>query len=310
MQILIAEDDFIARSLLQNMLETLGHTVFVAEDGEAAWALFQKEIPPLLITDWVMPGMNGLELIQKIRSTSGSEYVFIILLTSKDSKANIIEGLESGADDYLSKPFDQAELIARIKSGVRILELQASLQRAYQEAKNLAVTDTLTGAHNKRYLNDNFNDEIKRSQRYQHPISIIMCDLDHFKNTNDTYGHLAGDRVLKVFVERISKEIRSGLDWIIRYGGEEFLIVLPETDLAGAVKLAERLRQVVATRAILFGEHQIQVTASFGVSGVASGLEEDENLSECLIHAADNHLYQAKQNGRNQVCGGIVTTPC
>jgi PleD family two-component response regulator len=218
LKILIADDDFFSYKLLQKMLESAGHTVLIAEDGVKAWELIQQHEIRMVITDWMMPNMDGLQLCRTIRENNTPGYVFIILLTARDSKDDIITGLESGADDYLSKPFNRGELMARLKSGLRILELEKSLQQAKKEIEQLAVTDPLTQCFNKRYLNENLPAEIKRSRRYGHPLSVIMSDIDHFKKVNDTYGHLAGDDVLKKFATHVKGSVRQNLDWVVRYG--------------------------------------------------------------------------------------------
>lgn len=303
MEILIAEDDFIARSLLKNMLEASGHEVLVAEDGEEAWALIQKNDVRMVITDWMMPKMDGLTLCRTIRENVLTGYVFIIILTAKDTKDDIIIGLEAGADDYLSKPFNHAELVARLNCGQRILDLERSLQDANDKIRVLSITDPLTGCCNRRYLEENLPGEIKRARRYGCPLSLIMSDIDHFKKINDTYGHLTGDQVLEGFAKRMRASIREGVDWIARYGGEEFLLVLPDTAIAGACRLAERLRLEICENPFDCKE-KLHISASFGVSGFDPDTPEDIISPEALIHQVDVYLYQSKQAGRNRVTGG------
>lgn len=306
MRILIAEDEFISRSLLKNMLEASGHEVLVTEDGEAAWNLIQKHDVRMVITDWMMPKMDGLTLCRTIRENSSTGYVFIIIVTAKDTKDDIIRGLEAGADDYLSKPFNHAELVARLKTGQRILDLEKSLQDANEKIMTLSITDSLTGCYNKRYLEEYLPGEIKRAKRYGHPLSIIMSDIDYFKRINDTHGHLAGDHVLRGFAKRLEESIREGVDWIARYGGEEFLIVLPHTDLSKACLLAERLRAEICRLPFPAGDKDLNVAASFGVTGFDSETSKDLITQDVLIHQADMYLYQSKEAGRNRVTGGAM----
>ena len=299
--ILIAEDNPVARKLLEKTLVKAGHEVVSVENGRKALELFNKKFFPIILTDWMMPEMDGLKLCRAIRESTSEGYVFIVLLTAKDSKDDIISGLEAGADDYLTKPINHAELIARLNTGRRILELERSLKDAYEEIRLLSITDPLTGCYNRGYMTNKLPQEITRARRYNHSLSLIFSDIDHFKKTNDTYGHQVGDLVLKEFVQCIQGSIRMEIDWLTRYGGEEFLIVLPETDIEGACSAAERLRSVISQREIKAMEQVLHVTASFGVTGFDPGTPDDKISLETLIKLADRCLYQAKQEGRNRV---------
>ena len=247
--ILLVEDNPISRKMLEKILVKEGFEVTLAENGKEALALFRKHFFPIVLTDWLMPEMEGPELCKAIRNEKPKGYVYIVLLTAKDSKDDIISGLESGADDYLTKPADRAELVARLKNGLRILDLEKSLKKANEEIRTLSITDSLTGIYNRGYLNERLPQEIKRSIRYKRSLSLILCDIDHFKSVNDNFGHVAGDTILKGFVDCITASIRDQIDWSARYGGEEFLVVLPETDFLGARHLAERLRGRCLTNA-------------------------------------------------------------
>jgi len=248
--------------------------------------------------------MDGLDLCKAIR-TSGSEgYVFIILLTARDSKDDIVAGLKAGADDYLSKPISQPELIARLNSGIRILELERSLKKANEEIRVLSITDSLTACFNRGYMNEHLLKEIMRSKRYNHPLSVVLCDIDHFKQVNDTYGHQIGDRVLIAFAQILRKTIREKIDWTVRYGGEEFLVVLPETEFNWGCLTAERLRQAVSQMEIEEHNKTITVTASFGVTGFDTDTDDEKISPDAIINRADEHLYKAKREGRNRVCTG------
>ena len=302
--ILIAEDNPVSRKLLEKTLLKAGYEVTSVENGRKALELFNKKFFPIVLTDWMMPEMSGLELCRAIRKDTSKGYVFIVLLTAKDSKDDIVSGLEAGADDYLTKPPNHSEMIARIKTGIRILELERSLKRANEEIRVLSITDPLTGCYNRGYMTERLPQEIKRAKRYRHPLSLLLCDIDHFKELNDTYGHQVGDRILKKFVQWIKKSIRSDVDWLARYGGEEFLIVLPETDFNGAYIMAERLRSAIAQRVINVQERGIHVTASFGVTGLDPATPNDKLSPEAMITQVDKCLYQAKQEGRNRVEAG------
>lgn len=298
--ILIVDDDPVSRTLLERILKKEGFKVVSTEDGKQALDLFKKRYIPIILTDWMMPKMNGLELCKALRSIESPGYVFIIIITAKDSKEDIVKGLEAGADDYVSKPFHHAELLARIRTGIRILELERSLRRANEEIKRLSITDPLTGCFNRGYLMDFLPKEINRSIRYNHPLSIIMCDIDHFKKVNDTHGHQAGDVVLKSFASILNDAVREGSDWVSRYGGEEFLVVLPETGLENGIKTAERLRKRVSETEIDIGNKKIKITASFGVASF-DPQKNREMSTDSLINLADQGLYQAKTEGRNRV---------
>jgi len=299
--ILIVEDSYTQALRLQIILEEQGYQIALARNGVEGLNLLQEDFFPIVITDWIMPEMDGFEFCQAVRSQEFPGYVYIILLTTKDSRHDIIAGLEAGADDYLIKPVDKAELAARLNTARRIIELEYSLRKRNEEIARMSVTDPLTKAYNRRYLNDHLSAEIKRAFRYDHPLSIIICDIDHFKRVNDTYGHQAGDRVLEEFARCIRGLVREA-DWIVRYGGEEFLIVLPETDLDNAHKAAERYRVSVSETPIPTGTTEIRITASFGVASCLPSCEKRENecSMEALIESADQCLYRAKNEGRNK----------
>jgi len=281
-----------------------GYTFVTVENGREALKLCDKEFFPIVLTDWVMPEMDGLELCRAIRKRGYPWYVYIIIVTGRDSREDIVTGLKSGADDYLTKPFDGSELIARLNTGRRVVELESALRKANEEIRFLSITDPLTGSYNRGYLDERLPKEIKRAKRFHHPLSIILCDIDHFKRVNDTFGHGAGDLVLKEFVRRITESIRTGVDCMVRYGGEEFIIVLPETDINGACRLAERLINRFSQRAMKVQGEDIRITASFGVSGFGPGDTDVKIAAEDIIRKADKLLYQAKLEGRNRVCKG------
>lgn len=305
--ILIVEDDKVTRKLLEKKLTKEGYAVVSVDNGLKALEKLKETFFQIVISDWVMPGLDGLGLCRAIRKKEWDGYVFIIILTYKDSKDDIVSGLEAGADDYLTKPFHHAELIARINSGVRIINLEKSLRSANEEIRVLSITDPLTGCFNRSYFNERFTLELTRARRYRHPLSLIICDIDHFKNINDNYGHQAGDVVLKEFAAIMMASIRDKVDWMVRYGGEEFLIILPETDADGTQILAERLREKITEKTFNTSGHAISITASFGSTCVYPGSESKLYTQESVIGAADALLYEAKESGRNRVCFRPVT---
>ncbi len=299
--ILIAEDNPVSRKLLEKTLTKAGYEVVSAKDGREALELFAQRFFPIVLTDWMMPEMTGPELCRELREQSENGYIFMILLTAKDSKDDIVAGLEAGADDYLTKPFNRAELMARLKTGTRILDLERSLKNATEEIRILSIKDTLTGCYNRGFLTEHLPKEIKRARRYGHDLSIVLCDIDHFKKVNDTYGHQAGDAVLKAFAKILMDSIRNGVDWVSRYGGEEFLVVLPETPFQGAVLVAERLRISVAEATMDTPEGGLNITASFGVTGFSHDTPDSGVSPDTMVKMADDKLYQAKNEGRNAV---------
>ncbi|MBL0700696.1 MAG: diguanylate cyclase [Desulfosarcina sp.] len=301
--ILIAEDNPVSGKMLEKILVREGHKVILAENGRIAMEKFNNKFYPIIVTDWMMPEMNGLELCKAIRAGDRQSYVYIILVTANNDKQKVVAGLEAGADDYITKPYNPAELIARLNTGIRFLRLEESLKKANEEIRKLSIKDSLTGSYNRAFISQHLPQELKRAIRYNRPMSLIFCDIDHFKRINDTFGHSAGDQVLKEFVRILSDSIRMNLDWIGRYGGEEFLIILPETDIHGAYFLAERLRKKVEAMVIGIMEQTISITASFGVTELNHETAYEAGADEELINVADQYMYKAKNEGRNMVKG-------
>jgi two-component system cell cycle response regulator len=298
--ILLAEDDPVTRMLMTRFLKKAGYEVDAVANGCEALDKMTKRYYPMLVTDWEMPEMDGIALCKAVRNMHLDGYVYALLLTARDSKEHIIAGLEAGADDYLIKPVHEPELIARLNAGRRILNLEHSLRAANQRNRILSITDALTGTFNRRYLMEQLPRELERCRRYAYPLSVLMCDVDHFKEINDARGHAAGDEVLQQFAARVQKPIRSNSDWVARYGGEEFLIVLPETAHEGAVNVAEKIRTLISSTPFTTRVGDAVVTASFGVastgpSGPDSALQVDE-----LIRTADECMYRSKQGGRDR----------
>lgn len=293
-RVLVAEDDPMFRKILQSWLQSWGHSVTVTEDGNQAWNVLQQEdAPDLLILDWVMPCVDGLELCRRIRAQQHGPYHYILIVTARDDRDSVIQGLEAGADDYLTKPFDKGELRARLNVGTRILRLQEDLLRAQDELRFQATHDGMTGVWNHSTILELLHREGERAARSLAPTGILMLDVDHFKKINDEHGHVAGDTVLKEVSHRIVQTVRS-YDSVGRYGGEEFLVVLPECDQEHAQQSAERIRSAIARAPVIFGSSKIPVTVSIGATA-APGLGKD------AIANADEALYRAKHAGRNRV---------
>lgn len=302
-RILLAEDDPVTRMLMTRFLKKAGYEVEAAANGSEALDKMTECYYPILVTDWEMPEMDGVALCRAVRNLQLDGYVYALLLTARDSKEHIIAGLEAGADDYLIKPVHEAELIARLNAGRRILNLEHSLRVANQRNRILSITDALTGAYNRRYLMEQLPRELERCRRYAYPLSVVMCDIDHFKMINDAGGHASGDEVLQQFAARAQKLIRGNSDWISRYGGEEFLIVLPETGLEGAVAVAEKIRAVIASTPFATRTGDVTVTASFGVASTGHNGPDLTLKVDALIRTADECLYRSKQAGRDRISG-------
>lgn len=269
------------------------------ENGADAWAALQEDnAPQMAILDWMMPGLDGVELCRKVRGLQYGRYRYIVLITAKDEKQDVVAGLEAGADDYLTKPFDVDELRARVRAGSRILQLQDALLRAQGKLQFEASHDALTGLWNRGAILDTVQREMARHQRTASPLGIIMADVDHFKRINDTHGHLTGDVILREVARRMVASVRN-YDFVGRYGGEEFLIVLPHCGPEDLIAGAERIRLSIADLPITSEAVNLSVTMSFGVLSAQSG--PDFADYESLLQSADAALYRAKANGRNRV---------
>ena len=300
-RVLLVDDEPTQRLITARLLKRAGYQVDTAQNGKEALEKLNAAAGEfqLLVTDWEMPEMDGVALCRAVRTQHSAAYVYTILLTSRDAIEHLVAGLQAGADDYLTKPVLEPELLARLNTGKRIVTLERSLRAANEENRRLSVTDALTGAFNRRHLMEQVPSEIDRSSRYDHRLSLVMCDVDHFKKINDTYGHQAGDEVLKKVVALLKQKIRT-VDWIARYGGEEFVIVLPETSYGNAIKVADNLREALAQLSIEFEGRTLNVTASFGVTGWDDKVPA-EAMVDAMVARCDACVYDSKANGRNRV---------
>jgi two-component system, cell cycle response regulator len=287
MRVLVAEDDYTSRAMLSAVLRKGGYEVIEAADGTQAWDILRAaDAPKLVILDWMMPGMDGLEVIRRVRGIETAQPPYIIMLTAKGDSADIVSGLEAGADDYVAKPFDSAELHARLKVAERVIRLQARLATE-------ACIDAMTGLPNRASILRSLKRELSRVARVGGGVAVGLFDIDHFKRVNDTFGHAAGDDVLREFGARCTAAMRS-YDTLGRYGGEEFLMVAPMRETSA--KLWERARASVAATPFKTNRSPVRVTVSIGIAFGRSG-----NDIDALIASADAALYRAKENGRNQI---------
>ncbi len=296
MRILIAEDDPVSSRRLETILEKWGYEVVSCINGMQAWEILQEEkAPKLAILDWMMPGMDGLELCRKIRGRTNGPYIYIMMLTSKDDKDDIVKGMDTGVDDYITKPFYSHELKVRLRAGRRIIDLQTELIEARDAFELKATHDALTGIWNRGAIFDILKLEIERSKRDKRDLGVLMIDIDHFKHINDNYGHCVGDVVICDIVKRLTIKIRP-YDGIGRFGGEEFIVVLPGCNNHVVSGIAERLLTAISEMPVGTNEEMIPVSISIG----ACVPENVGNINfESIIKAADDALYRAKDDGRN-----------
>jgi diguanylate cyclase (GGDEF)-like protein len=298
--VLIVDDDEEARDYLVAVVQEAGYGTRTAATGEEALALLEREFCPIMITDRNMPGMDGLTLCRRARQGTYAGYLYIFLLTAHNAAEDIVNGLKAGADDYLGKRnISAAELVARLGNAKRIIGLEQALRRALDQKRQMANTDVLTGAYSRRYVERQLSLELERTRRFGHPLTVLLIDIDHFKRINDRYGHAVGDEVLRNTYRGMRELLPRACDWIGRYGGEEFLIALLDTDLRGAEVVAQRLVSGVAQAPIDTSSGPIPVTISVGAADVSQMLSNQLSFKG-LLQIADECLYASKRGGRNR----------
>jgi diguanylate cyclase (GGDEF)-like protein len=298
MKVLVADDDPVSRLVLQTAVEGLGHEPIAAEDGRAAWGCFNQNKPEVLITDLVMPALDGLELCRRVRADGRAGYTYIILATALGKREDVLRGMEAGADDYLVKPIDPFDLRSRLIAAQRVTDLHAELVRRQAELAHLARHDPLTKLGNRGSLDEDLKLLDARSQRYGHRYCLAICDIDRFKAYNDAHGHQAGDEALVAVATTMAREVRAG-DGVYRYGGEEFVLVLPEQTLVTGLVAVERVRAAVQRLAVphVAGPGGV-LTLSAGIAAFDPGRA---TVATELLRRADVALYRAKLAGRNRV---------
>jgi diguanylate cyclase (GGDEF)-like protein len=299
--VLLVDDDELVLAHLSELVRAAGFEVHTAPDGAAALAFLEQHFALIVITDLNMPSMDGLALCRAIRQQAWPGYVYILLLTVHDAEADILAGLDAGADDYLSKRTSSAQLVARLHTAQRIVGLEHALKAELEEKRHQSLTDPLTGAHNRRYFEHHLQRDFKHAQRGGGPLCLLMVDIDHFKRINDRFGHASGDAVLQQLVRRIAQCLPRETDWCARVGGEEFVIMLGDTPLSGAARVAERIRQSIAGLPVPTNAGPIAVTASIGVVEFHPAANQESATIESMIHELDANMYLSKQNGRNRV---------
>jgi two-component system cell cycle response regulator len=299
--VLIVDDDELILERLKLLILEAGYEVFTASGGDAALAALQKNFMSIVIVDRNMPGMDGLALCRAIRQRTWTGYVYLMVLTAHDSEEEVLLGLRAGADDYMSKRASEAQLIARLATATRILTLEYSLKIALADRRRMAMTDPLTGANNRRYFMRYFGAELKRARRFGTELSLLSLDVDHFKKVNDSFGHAAGDAVLTQVVETLQRNLPRDYDWCARLGGEEFAVVLPQTNLTGAAVVAEKLRKAIEEMPLRVAVGMPSITVSIGVSGLQVMPARNATTIEMVLAHADQCMYKSKAAGRNCV---------
>jgi two-component system cell cycle response regulator len=296
-EILVVDDSPVHRKLIEHILSGHGYSLSFACNGSEALQMYHEKATSIVITDWVMPDFSGLELCEHIRADKSSAYTYVILMTSNTEKDGVVKGLEAGADDYLVKPFDSGEMLARIGVGRRIIDLHRQLEQKRAQLEEVARTDSLTGLPNRRALEEWVIKQLKGASRHGFPLWVVLCDLDSFKEINDTFGHEAGDTVLRTFAGTLRKLTRIS-DMCGRLGGDEFLIVISHISSDNIELAINRFRELFCSLVFPFAGQSVSISATFGVAG-----SETDNLKDfdALVRKADEMLYEAKRAGRNCV---------
>ncbi len=297
--IVVAEDDHITREYVGGLLRGHGYRVELHESASGAVQRAAQGDASLMLLDVLMPGMTGLEACRLIKAMDAETFLPVVLVTGRSDADSRVEGLRIGADDYVCKPFDERELLARLSGLLRIKKMHDEIRAAKERLEALAITDELTGLYNFRYLHTRLHEEFKRAERHRDPLGCAMIDVDRFKEVNDTHGHDVGDMVLKTVAARVTEAVRE-IDVVTRYGGDELLLVLPSTHFSGAVTVAERIWSSIRAEPMPIGEGRtLDLTVSIGVALYPS---RDVSSKKELLRAADQALYQAKGDGRDRIC--------
>lgn len=300
-RIVVADDDTENAQIIEASLKQDGHQCRLVHDGEAAFHLVRSWLPHLVLLDVSMPKMTGIECLKKIRALSGGEYIGVVLVTANSSLDEIIVGLDTGADDYIVKPYRVDELRARARNCLRIKSIHDSLRRANKRLEEVAMRDDLTGFYNMRYMMKALTEQVEIAKKQRMHLSCVMFDMDHFKQVNDRHDHLFGSYVLREVAQVIQPVIRS-TDIPARYGGDEYFVAMPGTSLKEAVEVSERLRKAIQEHTFRSGSYSVRVTGSFGVAGTQDLATDLSTLEPReLVRAADSALYSAKNGGRNRV---------
>jgi diguanylate cyclase (GGDEF)-like protein len=291
----VVDDSPVYRKMFEQMLAGTAYSPWLACNGAEALRLYHEKSPRIVVTDWILPDISGLEICQRIRADRN--YTYIILMTSNTEKGGVVKGLEAGADDYLVKPFDSSEMLARIGVGRRTVELHRRLEDKTAQLEEAARTDILTGLPNRRAIEEWANRQLLGAARHGFPVWVVLGDLDEFKEINDTFGHEAGDSVLRTFADILRRLTRIS-DMCGRLGGDEFLIVISHVSADNIELAINRFRELFAALSFPFAGRSVSVTATFGVAGSGSGNLQD---FDALVRKADEMLYEAKRAGRNCV---------
>lgn len=299
-KIVVADDDRVTREYVAGLLRGRGYEVIAVDNGQKALEAAKKQAPDLVLLDVIMEPISGIDACRMLKSSSqrSDGFLPVILLTARTDIDSRVEGLRIGADDYITKPFDERELLARVANMVSIKRMHDEVNAAKARLERLAIRDEMTGLYNYRYLQSRLSEEFKRAERYREPLSCAMIDIDHFKTFNDRFGHDVGDKVLKEVAQRLLEAVRE-VDVVARYGGEEFLLVLPSTHLSGALTVAERVWRLIGKRDFSWDGHTERITVSIGVALYPS---RGVSSRDALLKAADRALYRAKEDGRDRIC--------
>jgi two-component system, cell cycle response regulator len=299
--ILIVDDDPLVLARLREIVAAEGYVVHTAGGGIEALKSLNSLSPSIVVSDLNMPEMNGLDLCRHIRERASHGYVYIVLLTARAEEKDIVAGLDAGADDYLSKRSSAAMLTARLRAAKRVLALEHSLKDALEKKRQLAMSDSLTGMFNRRYFMKHLSRAFKRAQRFGGDVSLLLLDVDHFKDINDVYGHATGDRVLKKITQQIGRCLQRETDWCARLGGDEFVVVLEGAKILQASICAESVRKAISSEAVVTPLGAAHFTVSIGVAGLEDLSAGDSATVQSLLERADSHLYASKAQGRNRI---------